>query len=120
MSLFPWGYRERRHGRRRVRPHRRVSLRSDRRAILWSAHLTLVPFHINSPLSLPAPSPALPPALGPKWDVGPISLPLLAETGAWISETLGRENTSRAGRAYLARKRREQQVAEKAQAHAKL
>ncbi|KAF8545867.1 aldolase [Imleria badia] len=61
-----------------------------------------------------------PSVLTPEWDVGPISLPLLAETGAWISETLGRENTSRAGRAYLARKRREQQLAEKAQAHLKL
>ncbi|KAI9569358.1 hypothetical protein HD554DRAFT_2093222 [Boletus coccyginus] len=58
--------------------------------------------------------------LGPQWDVGPISLPLLTETGAWVSETLGRENTSRAGRAYLARKRREQQLAEKAHAHARL
>jgi hypothetical protein len=27
MSLFPWGYRQCRHGRRRVRPHWRVSLR---------------------------------------------------------------------------------------------
>lgn len=58
--------------------------------------------------------------MDPKWDVGPISLPLLTETGAWISEILGRESTSRAGRAYLARKRREQQLAEKAQAQAKL
>jgi len=58
--------------------------------------------------------------LGSKWDVGSISLPLLAETGAWISEIIGRESTSRAGRAYLARKRREQQLAEKARAEAKL
>jgi hydroxymethylglutaryl-CoA lyase len=73
---------------------------------------------IGEPYSAPS---RLPPSvLDPKWDVGQISLPLLAETGAWISETLGRENTSRAGRAYLARKRREQQLAEKAQEHAKL
>ncbi|KAF8128883.1 hypothetical protein EV363DRAFT_1297431 [Boletus edulis] len=70
------------------------------------------PHSAPSPISLSVPS--------PKWDFGPISLPLLAETGAWISETLGRENTSRAGRAYLARKRREQQLAEKAQTRAKL
>ncbi|KIK91205.1 hypothetical protein PAXRUDRAFT_831036 [Paxillus rubicundulus Ve08.2h10] len=56
------------------------------------------------------------PDLKAKWDVGPVSLPLLAETGAWISEILGRETTSRAGRAYLARRQRERQLAEKAQA----
>ena len=61
-----------------------------------------------------------PSILGPKWDVGGISLPLLAETGAWISEILGRESTSRAGRAYLARKRREHKLAKEAQTSAKL
>ncbi|KAH0831095.1 hypothetical protein J3R83DRAFT_13659 [Lanmaoa asiatica] len=73
---------------------------------------------IGEPYS--APSQAPPSGLSPKWDVGPISLPMLAETGAWISEILGRESTSLAGRAYLARKRREQQLAEKAQTQVKL
>ncbi|KAL4072163.1 hypothetical protein J3A83DRAFT_4358423 [Scleroderma citrinum] len=53
---------------------------------------------------------------GPIWDLGPVSLPLLAEIGAWISGILGRETTSRAGKAYLARKERERKLAEKAQA----
>ncbi|KAF9242281.1 hypothetical protein BU15DRAFT_44042 [Melanogaster broomeanus] len=56
------------------------------------------------------------PDLKPKWDIGPISFPLLAETGAWVSEILGRQTTSRAGQAYLARKQREQKLADKAQA----
>lgn len=53
---------------------------------------------------------------GPVWDLGSVSLPLLAETGAWISGILGRETTSRAGKAFLARKERERKLAEKAQA----
>ncbi|KIJ59893.1 hypothetical protein HYDPIDRAFT_32768 [Hydnomerulius pinastri MD-312] len=50
-----------------------------------------------------------------KWDIGPASLSSLAETGAWISTILGRETTSRAGRAFMARKERERRLAEKAQ-----
>lgn len=88
--------------------------------MLWSAHLPLASFHADLRPCLPAHSRPPSSDLGPKWDVGPVSLPLLAETGAWISEILGRESTSRAGRAYLARKRREQQLAEKAQAQVTL
>ncbi|OAX43772.1 aldolase [Rhizopogon vinicolor AM-OR11-026] len=44
-----------------------------------------------------------------KWDVGPIDLAQLAEIGQWISGVLGRETTSRAGRALMAKRKREQE-----------
>jgi hydroxymethylglutaryl-CoA lyase len=44
-----------------------------------------------------------------QWDVGPIDLTQLAEIGQWISGLLGRETTSRAGRALLARRKREEE-----------
>ncbi|KAI6112397.1 hypothetical protein EV401DRAFT_1985379 [Pisolithus croceorrhizus] len=52
----------------------------------------------------------------PAWDVGPVSLPSLADTGSWISGVLKRETTSRAGKALLARKERERRLSESAQA----
>jgi hydroxymethylglutaryl-CoA lyase len=44
-----------------------------------------------------------------RWDVGPVDLVRLAETGEWISGVLGRETTSRAGKALLARRKREEE-----------
>lgn len=44
-----------------------------------------------------------------QWDVGSIDLAQLAEIGQWISGVLGRETTSRAGRALMARRKREEQ-----------
>lgn len=44
-----------------------------------------------------------------RWDVGPIDLIQLAEIGEWISGVLGRETTSRAGKALLARRKREEE-----------
>ncbi|KAG1903562.1 aldolase [Suillus fuscotomentosus] len=47
-------------------------------------------------------------AVQSRWDVGPVDLVRLAEIGAWISGVLGRETTSRAGKALLARRKREE------------
>jgi hydroxymethylglutaryl-CoA lyase len=44
-----------------------------------------------------------------RWDVGPVDLVRLAEIGEWISGVLGRETTSRAGKALLARRKREEE-----------
>lgn len=41
-----------------------------------------------------------------QWDVGPVDLARLAGIGEWISGVLGRETTSRAGKALLARRKR--------------
>ncbi|KAG1835473.1 aldolase [Suillus variegatus] len=47
-------------------------------------------------------------AVQSRWDVGPVDLVRLAEIGGWISGVLGRETTSRAGKALLARRKREE------------
>ncbi|KAH7929249.1 aldolase [Leucogyrophana mollusca] len=53
---------------------------------------------------------------GSEYDVRHIDLGKVAEVGWWISEVLGRQNTSRAGRALWARRVREQETMEKEKA----